>query len=74
MNDASDCGSSEEEPTWFQTGAPGSVGAVGPTGSPAAPGGADGRCRYARHGAEPPTVTVKCSQLAALAVGSLTRQ
>lgn len=38
VNDASECGASEEEPTWFQTGAPGSVGATGPTGPQGATG------------------------------------
>jgi len=41
VNDASECGTSEQELTWFQTGAPGSVGAVGPTG-PAGPTGPTG--------------------------------
>jgi hypothetical protein len=40
----------------------------------AAPGGADVKCRYARQGAEPRTVTARSSQLVALAVGSITRQ
>src|SRR6187551_1642953 len=41
VNDASECGTSEQELTWFQSGAPGSVGAVGPTG-PAGPTGPTG--------------------------------
>jgi len=40
----------------------------------AAPGGADVKCRYARQGAEPRTVTARSTQLVALAVGTLTRQ
>jgi hypothetical protein len=40
----------------------------------AAPGGADVKCRYARQGAPPRTVTARSSQLVALAVGSVTRQ
>ena len=39
-----------------------------------APGGADVRCRYARQGGAPRTVTAKSTQLVALAVGSITRQ
>ena len=47
VNDASECGTSEQELTWFQSGAPGSVGATGPTGpvgptGPAGPTGAAG--------------------------------
>src|SRR6187551_3313186 len=41
VNDASECGTSEQELTWFQSGAPGSVGATGPTG-PAGPAGSAG--------------------------------
>jgi len=40
----------------------------------AAPGGADVRCRYARQGRPPRTVTARNTQLVALAVGSITRQ
>jgi len=40
----------------------------------AAPGGADVKCRYARQGAEPRTVTARSTQLVAVAVGTLTRQ
>ncbi len=39
-----------------------------------APGGAEVRCRYARQGGAPRTVTAKSTQLVALAVGSITRQ
>jgi collagen triple helix repeat protein len=47
VNDASECGASEQELTWFQSGAPGSVGPTGPTGpvgptGPAGPTGAAG--------------------------------
>ena len=47
VNDASECGTSEEELTWFQSGAPGSVGAPGPQGEsgaigPAGPAGPQG--------------------------------
>src|SRR6187455_1342 len=41
VNDSSECGTSEQEVTWFQSGAPGSVGATGPTG-PAGPTGSAG--------------------------------
>jgi hypothetical protein len=39
-----------------------------------APGGTDVRCRYARQGGAPRTVTAKSTQLVALTVGSITRQ
>jgi hypothetical protein len=44
VNDASECGTSEQELTWFRSGAPGSVGATGPTGpvGPAGPAGPSG--------------------------------
>jgi collagen triple helix repeat protein len=41
VNDASECTSGEEELTWFQTGAPGSIGEQGPAG-PQGPSGAAG--------------------------------
>src|SRR3954470_3480263 len=37
VNDASECSTSEEELTWFQSGAPGSVDATGPRAKPARP-------------------------------------
>jgi hypothetical protein len=44
VNDASECSTSEEELTWFQTGAPGSAGEAGPEGpeGPQGPAGTDG--------------------------------
>jgi hypothetical protein len=40
----------------------------------ATPDGADVKCRYARQGRAPRTVTARSTQLVALAVGTLTRQ